>query len=108
MAPKIEWRLSSFISMRTVSPAFRNGVCGAPFDVVLFEDQGPDGSRKIAILFEGDSLCAVLDVAKLAASDIAFGSNSWRGDDYESALRQSLRPPNAITFNITTAKFNAG
>jgi hypothetical protein len=23
-------------------------------------------------------------------------------------LRQSLRPPNAITFTITTAKFNAG
>jgi hypothetical protein len=25
-----------------------------------------------------------------------------------TTLRQSLRPPNAITFNITTAKFNAG
>ena len=31
--------------------------------------------------------CAVLDVAKLAAGDIAFGSNSWRGDQYEPHLR---------------------
>ena len=30
----------------------RNGICGAPFDVVLFEDHGAEGSRKIAISFE--------------------------------------------------------
>jgi hypothetical protein len=35
--------------------------------------------------------CAVLDVAKLAAGDVAFGSNSWRGDEYESALRNAIR-----------------
>ena len=65
----------------------RNGICGAPFAVVLFEDSGPEGSRKIAILFEAAYHCAVLDVAKLAAGDIAFGSNSWRGDHYEPDLR---------------------
>ena len=65
----------------------RNGICGAPFAVVLFEDGGAEGSRKIAILFEREYHCAVLDVAKLAAGDIAFGSNSWRGDHFESALR---------------------
>ena len=32
----------------------RNGVCGAPFAVILFEDAGAEGSRKVAILFELD------------------------------------------------------
>jgi hypothetical protein len=65
----------------------RNGVCGAPFAAVLFEDAGPEGSRKIGILFDEPYHCAVLDVAKLAAGDIAFGSNSFRGDHYEPRLR---------------------
>jgi hypothetical protein len=65
----------------------RNGICGAPFASVLFEDSGPEGSRKIAILFEAEYHCAVLDVAKLAAGDIACGSNSWRGDTFEPLLR---------------------
>ena len=69
----------------------RNGICGAPFDVVLFEDTGPEGSRKVAILFEEQGHCAMLDVAKLAAGDIAFGSNSWRGDAFEESLREALR-----------------
>jgi hypothetical protein len=65
----------------------RNGIGGAPFAVVLFEDGGAEGSRKVAILFDKEYHCAVLDVAKLAAGDIAFGSNSWRGDNFESTLR---------------------
>ena len=68
----------------------RNGVSGAPFDVVLFKEWGRDGSRKVAILFEEKGHCAVLDVAKLAAGDIAFGSNSWRGDDYEPDLMDAI------------------
>ena len=80
------------MTLKIIDIAFhRNGACGAPFEVVLFEDKGIDGSRKVAVLFEGNSFCAVLDVAKLAAGDIAFGSNSWRGDDYEPGLRQALR-----------------
>ena len=69
----------------------RNGICGTPFAVVLFEDGGAEGSRKVAILFGEEYHCAVLDVAKLAAGDIAFGSNSWRGDNYERA--PAPRPP---------------
>jgi hypothetical protein len=75
----------------------RNGICGAPFNVVLFEDHGPEGSRKVAILFDEPYHCAVLDVAKLAQGDIAFGSNSWRGDTYETNLRREIaRRQNAI------------
>lgn len=69
----------------------RNGVGGAPFDVVLFEDRGEEGSRKVAVLFDDTGHCAVLDVAKLAAGDVAFGSNSWRGDWYEERLRKAVR-----------------
>jgi hypothetical protein len=74
----------------------RNGISGAPFDVVLFEDSGPEGSRKVAVLFEERGHCAVLDVAKLAAGDIAFGSNSWRGDKFEPGLRTAVGDHNRI------------
>jgi len=68
----------------------RNGICGAPFRAVLFDDRGPEGSRKVAIVFDEPHSCAVLDIAKLAAGDITFGSNSWRGDHYEPALREAI------------------
>ena len=68
----------------------RNGIGGAPFDVALFEDHGPEGTRKVAVLFEAPHHCAVLDVDKLAHGDIAFGSNSWRGDHYEPELRKAI------------------
>ncbi len=66
----------------------RNGICGAPFHVVLFDEEH---SRKVAILFDEPGLCAVLDVGKLAEGDVAFGSNSWRGDRFEAVLRPQLR-----------------
>jgi len=75
----------------------RNGIGGAPFVAILFEDTGPLASRKIAILFDQPYHCAVLDVAKLAGGDIAFGSNSWRGDHYEPDLRRAVNHRNKIT-----------
>ncbi|SRR5579885_1056236 len=68
----------------------RNGIGGAPFHVILFEDRGEEGSRKVAVVFEEPWHTAVLDLAWLAAGDIAFGSNSWRGDQYEPALRRAI------------------
>ena len=69
----------------------RNGICGEPFHVVLFEDNpGPEGSRKVGIVFAAPHHVAVLDIAKLAAGDIAFMSNSWRGDVYEPHLRNAI------------------
>jgi hypothetical protein len=68
----------------------RNGVGGAPFDVVLFREKGRDVSRKLGILFDDPSYCAVLDVVLLAAGEITFGINSWRGDEYEPHLRQAI------------------
>ena len=71
----------------------RNGVAGQPFDVILFKEYGRGGSRKVGIVFDEPSYCAVLDIGLLAAGDIAFASNSWRGDHYEPYLRQALADP---------------
>lgn len=68
----------------------RNGICGAPFRAMLFDDSGPEGSRKVGIVFDEPHHCAVLDVAKLTAGDLAFGSNSCRGDQYEPHLRKAI------------------
>ena len=68
----------------------RNGVSGTPFDVVIFRDTGKEGSVKLGIVFDHPSCCAILDVDKLAKRDIAFGSNSWRGDHYEQDLRRMI------------------
>lgn len=69
----------------------RNGICGAPFWVVRFVGSCEKGHRErfIATVFaEPRGACAVLSLEKLAADgDIAFGSNSWRGDHFEPELR---------------------
>ena len=70
----------------------RNGIDGAPFNVVLFRDRD---SQKVGILFERPGYCAVLDVQKLARGDITFGSNSWRGDVFEPGLRKAINEYNA-------------
>ena len=75
----------------------RNGICGAPFDVVLFRE---GRTRMLGILFEAEAHCAVFDVAKLAAGDIAFGSNSWRGDNYEPDLRRAIRNRQANAYTL--------
>jgi hypothetical protein len=73
----------------------RNGISGAPFHVAIFDvDKAAhpgDQGRKVGIVFEKPGHCAVLDVAKLAAGDIRFGSNSWRGDEYEPHLRKAIK-----------------
>jgi hypothetical protein len=71
----------------------RNGMCGAPFHVILFDDVADEDTRKVGILFEEPYYCAVLDVAKLAAGNIAFGVNSYRGDRFETSLRHAVKFP---------------
>lgn len=77
----------------------RNGVGGEPFRVVLFEDD--DGTVKVAISFDDDEpeveggfvnpRVAVLQVDKLAAGDVRFGTNSWRGDHYARWVREQVK-----------------
>ena len=88
----------------------RNGVAGAHFCVVLFKERGAD--PKVAIVFDEWSCFAVLDVAKLAKGDIAFGSNSWRADDYEPYLRDAIdllygkEPPEAPSNESRAQQFH--
>jgi len=66
----------------------RNGVSGCPFTVHLVDDHD-SGDVKVVITFDGNPDCvAVLSVDKLKDGDIAFGSNSWRGDVYAWELRK--------------------
>jgi hypothetical protein len=73
----------------------RNGIAGEPFHVAIFDEDkaahAEDQGRKVGIVFDESGYCAVLDIAKLAAGDIAFGTNSWRGDAYEPLLRKAIR-----------------
>ena len=68
----------------------RNGICGAPFNVLLFKDTGDENTVKVAIVFDAPYHCAVLDVTKLARGSIGFGFNSYRGDVFEETLRRSV------------------
>ena len=79
----------------------RNGVGGAPFHVIRFRD----GKRKmLGIVFEEPNTVAVFDRALLAGDVIAFGHNSWRGDDYESHLRKAIHDAENEYFAVLRAE----
>ena len=66
----------------------RNGVSGNSFHVINFRD----GRQKmLGIVFEEQGNVAVFDSALLAADVIAFGVNSYRGDEYETFLRAAAK-----------------
>lgn len=74
----------------------RNGIAGCPFRVVLFLDL--DGTRKVAIQmsdetgedYGAEGMTAVLEVHKLCKGDVAFGSNSWRGDIFGERINATI------------------
>ena len=66
----------------------RNGVGGVGFYAIVF-DSTEDGTM-VAALFQEAGFCAVLQLDKLAAENVRFGENSWRGDEYEAELRPAL------------------
>jgi hypothetical protein len=45
----------------------------------------------LGIVLDEPHHVAVLNIDKLFLGDIAFGTNSWRGDRYEPVLRQAVR-----------------
>jgi len=68
----------------------RNGISGIPFHLVLFqlaEDEDVGKDVMLGIVFPEGGAVAVLSVNKLVTGDIRFASNSWRGDWFESGLR---------------------
>ena len=66
----------------------RNGISGAPFHALIFQDE--DQGRMLGIVFEEKYHVAVFNLELLAQGNIAFGINSWRGDQYEPYLRTAI------------------
>lgn len=66
----------------------RNGISGAPFHAVTFRD--PENGPMFAVVFDQPHHVAVFQLDKLSAGDIVFGSNSWRGDQFEPFLRNAI------------------
>ena len=83
--------MSELKNLQIINADFhRNGVGGAPFKVALVDDPS-DGDVKLVIMFEERSHTAVLSLDKLIQNeDIAFGSNSYRGDRFDDELRAEL------------------
>ena len=67
----------------------RNGVSGAGFHAVLFQDK-ENKADMVGIVFDEPGCVAILDTNLLAAGNIKFGENSWRGDHYEKDLREAV------------------
>ena len=71
----------------------RNGICGSPFSVALFEwDDDGLPRTMVGLLWEDEELegCGVLDVNELAKGNVGFGSNSWRGDHFHDDLLAAI------------------
>jgi len=66
----------------------RNGIAGAGFHVILFKS---GKQNMMGVVFEDVGYCAVFDTDMLNAGNIKFGSNSWRGDNYEPELRNAIK-----------------
>jgi hypothetical protein len=68
----------------------RNGVAGEGFHVATFicpENKTP----MVGIVFEGGGQCAVFNRQLLGEGVIERRKNSWRGDCYESDLREAIK-----------------
>lgn len=65
----------------------RNGIGGEGFHVVTFMH---DKLSMVAIVFDAPGHVAVFDRIALAEGIVGMGENSWRGDDFEDALRTAI------------------
>lgn len=75
----------------------RNGISGEGFYAVRFQ-WGVSGSVEnfIATVFDAPGHCAVLSLDRMNKSGVAFGENSWRGDEIEDRLRQAIEARSEI------------
>lgn len=77
-------------SIKIISASYhRNGICGAGFYAIIFDDS--KNGRMVASIFDESGYCAVYNIEELAKGNIEFArGNSWRGDDFEHELRPAL------------------
>jgi len=69
----------------------RNGVAGEGFHAILFYPYRKPRELMLATLFQGRGRCAVIRLDLIEDHGVTFGENSWRGDDYEPALRAAVK-----------------
>lgn len=71
----------------------RNGLTANSFFVVLFKwHDGKSIRNMVASIFEEPGQLSVFDIDQLLKGNIKFGQggNSWRGDEYETTLRNAI------------------
>ena len=70
----------------------RNGICGAGFHIVIFDDKKEKLKNMVAFVFEGQGNIAVINIDELSKHNIEFAQgNSWRGDHFESEIREAIK-----------------
>ena len=74
----------------------RNGISGEPFHVVTFrylmhvnKDLIPS-PQMVAVVFKTPKHVAVFHLEQFKMGVISFGTNSFRGDNFEDALRKAI------------------
>lgn len=72
----------------------RNGVSGEGFYVIRFlfnpDDEGIENF--LAVVFDTPGQCAVIGLDRISTQGVKFaGGNSWRGDWFESELREAIK-----------------
>lgn len=66
----------------------RNGIAGNGFHVILFRQL--DNTPMVGVVFEERGNVAVFDRDLVGKGNVDFYANSWRGDEYEQALRTAV------------------
>ncbi len=66
----------------------RNGIAGNGFHVILFRQL--DNTPMMGVLFEEAGNIAVFNRELAGQGNVDFYANSWRGDEFEQALRTAV------------------
>lgn len=66
----------------------RNGICGNGFHAITFRQL--DNTPMMGVVFEEPGNIAVFNRELAGAGNLDFYTNSWRGDEFEQALRQAV------------------
>jgi hypothetical protein len=65
----------------------RNGICGEPFTVAIFNCDNVADSKMLGIFFDKIGYVAILNINLLSDGVITNDRNAWRGDVFENDLR---------------------
>lgn len=86
-------RIGSLVERIIEIDFHRNGIGGAPFHAVVFThiDDAGERRRMLATVFEEEGAVSVVATDRLLEQGVAFGVNSWRGDQFEPELRKAIK-----------------